>query len=33
MKFKYEIVKISSMYPAKLFLQDKPGRRCNTSLH
>ena len=33
MKFKYEIVKISSMYPAKLFLQDNPGRRCNTSLH
>ena len=33
MKFKYEIVKTNSLYPAKLYLQNKPGRRCNTSLH
>lgn len=33
MRFKYEIVKLNRRYPAKLYLQNKPGGRCNTSLH
>lgn len=33
MEYKYEIVKYSDKYPAKIYLQNKPGRRCNTSFH
>lgn len=33
MEYKYEIVKFSDKYPAKIYLQNKPGRRCNTRLH
>ena len=33
MEYKYEIVKYSYNYPAKIYLQNKPGRRCNTSIH
>lgn len=33
MEYKYEIVKYSDKYPAKILLQNKPGKRCNTSLH
>lgn len=33
MDYKYEEVVYSSKYPAKILLPNKPGRRCNTSLH
>ena len=33
MEYKYEIVKFNDNYPAKIYLQNKPGRRCNTSIH
>lgn len=33
MEYKYEIVKFSDKYPAKIYLQNKPDRRCNTKLH
>ncbi len=33
MEYKYEIVKYNDKYPAKIFLQNKPGKRCCTSLH
>ncbi|MEE0913463.1 MAG: helix-turn-helix domain-containing protein [Ruminococcus sp.] len=33
MEYKYEIIKFSDKYPAKIYLQNKPGRRCNTRYH
>lgn len=33
MEIEFELVKYSSKYPAKILLQDKPGRRCNTPQH
>lgn len=33
MECKYEMVKFCDKYPAKIYLQNKPGRRCNTRLH
>lgn len=33
MKYKYEIVKLDEHIPARILMQDKPGWRCNTTLH
>lgn len=33
MELEFEIVKYSNKYPAKIMLQNKPGKRCNTPQH
>lgn len=33
MEYYYETVKYSDKYPAKILLQNKPQRRCNTGVH
>lgn len=33
MELEFENVKFSNKYPAKILLQDKPGKRCNTPQH
>lgn len=33
MHYSYEIVKFNDKYPARILLQNKPQRRCNTGMH